>query len=90
MKTKPINVRLCDEDVALAKAQSEMRGIKYSTFLRNIIHEELWKNYRENNTMTGKKPKKNPFDKSGVEKKEAPKKHAAKKTAKKKSSKKED
>jgi hypothetical protein len=77
------SIRLPQEDITMAREQAVVRGIKYQTYLKMIIHQEIHKEL----AMMGKKPKKNPFDKEGVEKKGAAKKHAAKKTAKKMSKK---
>ena len=39
--TPTTTIRLDREDVDLAKAQAEKRGLKYQTYLKSIIHQAL-------------------------------------------------
>lgn len=39
--TRATTIRLDTEDISLARAQAEKRGLKYQTYLKMIIHEAL-------------------------------------------------
>ena len=39
--TPPTTIRLNPDDIELAKAQAETRGLRYQTYLKMIIHQHL-------------------------------------------------
>lgn len=51
-QTPSVTIRLDPADIQLARAQAEMRGLRYQTYIKMVLHQALAKEAKLTNTLS--------------------------------------